>query len=518
MRYGLIPILMLILASLACLSSDDDNNGGQQNVQAPTVRNYPTAAPPGLLTATVGAGFPTATSGSVINNNGCAIPAGWQAYVVTSGDTLGVIADAIGSTVATIQNGNCLTNSDTIFIGQLLYLPSLPSGVPPIQVGVTSVVVPTVATTCTPPTGWLAYRVVSGDTLGTIAESTGTTVAVLQNANCIQNIEIIYVGQLLYVPTLPSGVPTVGAIPSATPTVLITCAIPAGWQPYIVQAGDTLGIIATRFSTTAAVLQSGNCLANIDQIFAGQVLYVPGTTGVIFTPTPTRTATRIASPTSTIPGSVSGSPPFFTQNLVIRPVLTRSDGVLVTLQATIELDIGVVPDADRVRYMAGPTANINDPNWVQVGVDNDPFDGTPIPYTFNNFDPELYFRAIADNEFGSRSSIPVRVVYDPTFATGTGKPDIFPFLGFDGLIYTLEPNRAVTVSWSGAPTNGVRVEFHLVQASTGDTVINIDNTPANGAQVLWLVPSNVLGQLYGRVVYSNGSTFDSDPVNVYSED
>jgi LysM repeat protein len=368
------------------------------------------------------------------------------------------------------------------------------------------------AASCAVPAGWVAYRVVAGDTLGTIAERVGSSVVALQNANCIANSEIIYVGQILYVPALPAGVPTAVINPTIRATQAVTCPVPSGWQAYIVQAGDTLGTIATRFNTTTAVLQAGNCLTNVDRIFAGQLLYVPAASIVATaTATPVRATTVTATTSSPI-----GNLPILAQTFVtVRPTVPRQDGALVTLQDTVALDIGVVQDADRVRYYAGDRQN--DPNRVQIGVDNDPFDGTQITYVFNSFDPELYFFAAAENEFGSVSTQWVRVVYDPTFLVGTGKPDIFPFMGFDGAIYTLEPRRAVTISWTGAPTNAARIEFHLVQASTGDTVINIDTTPADGARVLWQVPALLRGQVFARAVFSNGSTSDSDPVNVYSE-
>ena len=53
---------------------------------------------------------------------------------------------------------------------------------------------------------------------------------------------------------------------------------PAAGTPgtYTVQAGDTLGDIAFRFRTTAAVLTELNTLANPDALTIGQVLVLPG--------------------------------------------------------------------------------------------------------------------------------------------------------------------------------------------------------------------------------------------------
>ncbi len=70
---------------------------------------------------------------------------------------------------------------------------------------------------CTPFTTWPVYTVVAGDTLGQIAQRSGTTVQQLVAANCLANSELIYAGQQLYVPVLPATVtPAPTAIPAAT--------------------------------------------------------------------------------------------------------------------------------------------------------------------------------------------------------------------------------------------------------------------------------------------------------------
>lgn len=72
-------------------------------------------------------------------------------------------------------------------------------------------------------------------------------------------------------PTLP---PLVIPLP---PTAIIPPCVPRGdWvYSYVIQAGDTLFTIAQRFGLTLAQLQSGNCIANANQIFVGQILRVP---------------------------------------------------------------------------------------------------------------------------------------------------------------------------------------------------------------------------------------------------
>ncbi len=67
---------------------------------------------------------------------------------------------------------------------------------------------PASAQACTPRTDWATYRVAPGDTLFRIAVRYNLTTTTLASANCITNINLIYVGQILRVPTDTSGIIT----------------------------------------------------------------------------------------------------------------------------------------------------------------------------------------------------------------------------------------------------------------------------------------------------------------------
>jgi len=70
--------------------------------------------------------------------------------------------------------------------------------------------------------------------------------------------------------------PSTTTQPAPTPTPLPNCTPNANWlNTYVVQTGDTLGNIASRGNTTISMLTQGNCLANPDSLFVGQVLRVP---------------------------------------------------------------------------------------------------------------------------------------------------------------------------------------------------------------------------------------------------
>ncbi|MCI0714300.1 MAG: LysM peptidoglycan-binding domain-containing protein [Chloroflexi bacterium] len=56
---------------------------------------------------------------------------------------------------------------------------------------------------CQIQTSWTVYIVQPGDTLGTIAQATGSTVNALTTGNCLSNPDLLSVGQRLRVPRLP---------------------------------------------------------------------------------------------------------------------------------------------------------------------------------------------------------------------------------------------------------------------------------------------------------------------------
>ena len=75
-------------------------------------------------------------------------------------------------------------------------------------------------------------------------------------------------------PTAAPAVPTPATPPPTLPSPPFTCPPPAGWQPYIVQEGDTLPTLAWQWGTTTYALIQANCLPD-SGLAAGQILYRP---------------------------------------------------------------------------------------------------------------------------------------------------------------------------------------------------------------------------------------------------
>lgn len=371
-------------------------------------------------------------------------------------------------------------------------------------------------TNCTIPAGWQAYQIRAGDTLNVLAASAGTTVEVIQSGNCLTNADIIYVDQLIYLPSLPAFVPTIQVTTPAS-----NCAVPSGWYAYTVAAGDTLGIIAVTIGSTITEIQNGNCLTNADIIYVGQVLYLPRLPNVVVNttfPTPT-TSVQTQVPVAT------SSLPVFTQLLRITPTQLRSDGASITTTRQIVLDVGVVNNATSVQYLAGTSAT--DQNPVVVHIDNNPSDGTTANYTMADFDDELFFIVIAQNANGTAYSNIVHLVYDPSFGvipsatpepSSNSAPSVQPTLGFANNIYTLETGSSVTVSWQDAPTDASQVIFYYLKSGSSDfQILGTDASPSNGAIIGWVVQSGLQGQIFARATYPSGQVVDSQRINIISQ-
>ncbi|HHX73972.1 MAG TPA: LysM peptidoglycan-binding domain-containing protein [Firmicutes bacterium] len=93
-----------------------------------------------------------------------------------------------------------------------------------------------------------------GETLWIISRKYGTTVAELATLNKIANVDYIEAGQTLVV---PGGEKAAQAI-------------------HTVRPGDTLYKIAMQYGTTVARIAAANNISNVDLIYAGTKLVIPG--------------------------------------------------------------------------------------------------------------------------------------------------------------------------------------------------------------------------------------------------
>jgi len=163
-----------------------------------------------------------------------------ETYVVQPGDTVSSIATRFNVDSANLARWNQLSNPNSISIGSTLLLSASAADVKPAA------------------TASRTYVVQNGDTLSGIALQFGVDQGQLAAANNLSDPFPITVGQTLTVPDAGSGAVT------SSPT-----------RTYVVQVGDTLDGIATKFGITPDSLTAANSLGDPNMIQPGTSLTIP---------------------------------------------------------------------------------------------------------------------------------------------------------------------------------------------------------------------------------------------------
>lgn len=165
----------------------------------------------------------------------------------------------------------------------------------------TPTITPTPTQTATStPSAPFTYTVQEGDSLAVIAErfglgENGIPLILLLNPYSEETgtgidptTQIVYPGQQITIPN--PGMP----LPTATP---IPPGLPRGTKiNYVVQSGDSLAIIASKFNSTVEAIIEENDLADPNAIYVGQLLVVPAN---LVTPTATFPPTSTPAASST---------------------------------------------------------------------------------------------------------------------------------------------------------------------------------------------------------------------------
>jgi peptidoglycan-N-acetylglucosamine deacetylase len=275
-RPRLIVILsLLILLSLTLSACNRERPATTTTTTTPAAaRGTVTAATPGAAGTDVAAptsaasALPTPSAPSpqqvVVSPAAPATTGTGQSftYTVVAGDTLATIAARFGTTTEAIAQLNSLADPNALTLGQKLQIPGTASQGAGAAAGAAGAGAAAAAGSTG---GTTAYKVQSGDTLGSIAKRYGTTVQAIVSANNLANPDSIKVGQQLVIPG-GGGAAVTGA--AAMPT--------AGQsRSYVVQRGETLLSIARRFGLTVKQLQQANNITNPDKIYPGQTLVIP---------------------------------------------------------------------------------------------------------------------------------------------------------------------------------------------------------------------------------------------------
>ena len=159
-------------------------------------------------------------------------------YTVKKGDSLWSISKIYGTSVEEIKRINYLTNN-TLYIGQVLRIPEM-------YTKEEDMVVPS----------YINYKVVSGDTLYSIAKKYGVSIDTIVSDNALKN-NILSIGQNLKI--------------RVTGGVIEECF--GEENTYTVVKGDTLYSIARKFNTTVDNIKKKNNLVD-NTLSVGQILNI----------------------------------------------------------------------------------------------------------------------------------------------------------------------------------------------------------------------------------------------------
>ena len=163
---------------------------------------------------------------------------GTTTITIQRGETLSRIAIEYNTTVSRLVELNNISNPNLIFAGASLIVPSGES-IKDSDGNSTS--------------GQTIYIVQSGDTLNKIAANYQTTAIAIAKENNIRNINLIYVGQRLIIPTNRYDL---------------------NHTIYKIQYGDTLWSISRRYGVSIATIVRLNRIQNPNLIYAGQTLRI----------------------------------------------------------------------------------------------------------------------------------------------------------------------------------------------------------------------------------------------------
>lgn len=239
-------------------------------------------------------------------------------YTVVAGDTLFSIARRFSTTVAQLQALNSLGSGTTIYVGQTLTVPAASTS--PAATATPGAGTPAAPTATSAPAAQTTHTVAAGETLFRIALRYGVTVQQIAQANNLSNAALIYVGQVLVIPSGSAAAPTATATQGTPLAPTPTQGTPLAPTP---TQGTPAAPTATGAPPTATQGTPQAPTATPTQTSAtgatAPVVTLTATPTATTTPSPAPSATEStledATPTAIVrPGSVPASAPNLLDN------------------------------------------------------------------------------------------------------------------------------------------------------------------------------------------------------------
>lgn len=192
-------------------------------------------------------------------------------YTVQSGDTLGEIATNYNTSIQTLADLNDVATNYRVQRGEVLVVPAKPA----------TVKTPAKAAAATPSVKTTSYTVKSGQSLGSIANDYGLSVAELASLNGLKTNSGIQVGQKLQVPATAVNKAAskvdkpVQKEDVKKEDVKVVSKYKGSTQSYTVKSGESLNSLAGKYNIASSELAALNGLKPNAALQRGQTIKVP---------------------------------------------------------------------------------------------------------------------------------------------------------------------------------------------------------------------------------------------------